>query len=162
MQTNLTRNIATSMQKHGHSVGIENQLWIDRIPDTEKDKMNLFAIIKAEKIGVYQAASEFEGDYSIFFLESLDDKTVSIKMGQTDKKHKISYKVRPTTGKELGDFALEVSGHPRGPKSYFTLNEWELGSSQDLEVAIEFLDAAVKTGLGNQLFDKTCPLHHNN
>lgn len=103
-----------------------NRLWIDKIPNTPKEKIDAFIAIDDPRIGFFQHTSAYEGDFSMFGWNQKDGK-VGIEMLQSGKKHRLRMRV---TNKDCGafDYCMEVKGAPRGSKRYYSMSDWVVDS----------------------------------
>lgn len=110
-----------------HHITWNNRLWIDKLPSTQKEKIDLIVSVDDPRIGFFQHTSAFEGDFAMFGWSAKDNK-ITIEMLQTGKKHKLRMKV---TDKDCGrfDYCLEVKGAPRGAKRYYSMEEWVIDGS---------------------------------
>ncbi len=125
---------------NSHEAEWTNQVWIDKIPLRETDKMNIFAGLIDPQYGVFQSTSQWEGDYTVFSWTALSKGKAEIEMMQTGKKHKLRLSV---STKDCGQFdmCIKVKGAPRGPTTYYSMKDWviegrdSLGSQQLAERA---------------------------
>ena len=114
---------------------IHNRIWVDKIPTSDKEFMNLFVTITEEEIGVFQQQSQFHGDFDLFTFDQANNNFV-VTMLQTDKTYKVSCKVN--LKEENGfDMSLEINGAPRGPKKYYSRKKWIIESLSDKEALLD-------------------------
>jgi len=106
-----------------------DQVWIDQVPITEKDKVSVFAMLSEARIGIYNQSSAYEGEFSLFEFKQRKGKLL-LTMLQTDKTHKLSYKISNKGCGPMFDYCLEVKGAPRGPVTYGTMRDWVIDSSE--------------------------------
>ena len=117
-------------------VGFYNQLWVSHFPKNEKDVYSVLAALKDEQFGIFQDGSDFSGSFDLFEVEGTAH-DFKIKMLQTDKKFEFNVEIKPDKSSDF-EYSLKiVSGNvPRGPKVYYTLEEWEVGNNSQLVSAI--------------------------
>jgi hypothetical protein len=108
-----------------------NRIWISHLPQNERDKMSLFAIIADDKVGVFQEASAFQGNYDIFTYSG-GNGTINVTMLQENKKSKVSYTATKCDAKNF-DYCLEIKDAPRGPKRYYSQKDWVIDSTADVQ-----------------------------
>lgn len=99
-----------------------NRLWIDRLPGTERDKIDVLVAIEEPQIGIFQNTSAYEGDFSLFAWEAKRD-GVGIEMLQSRKRHALRFEI-DTTRRGAFDYALKVYGAPRGAQVYYSMADW--------------------------------------
>ena len=122
------------------SVSLTDQIWIDKMPMREKDKVSVFAMISDANLGVFDKTSAYEGEFSLFKYR-LRKGEATITMLQTDKRHKVSFKVSKGDCGRQFEYCLRVKGAPRGAKVYGTRSEWRIESGSD----VHDLERFVKT-----------------
>ena len=88
-----------------------NQVWIDKIPVRETDKINIFAALDDPQFGVYQSTSQWEGEYTVFSWRARGDSGADIEMMQTGKKHKLKFSLS-TNNCGRFDVCMTVKGAP--------------------------------------------------
>ncbi len=120
-----------------------NRVWINHIPKTERDKIDVFVMIDDPSFGAFSHTSAFEGDWSSF--EWSTDKKLHIRMLQSGKKHHISATIIKGPGCEPFDYCMRIKGTPRGAKKYVSMEEWVI------EPAMDARDL-VPTALVDQIF----------
>jgi hypothetical protein len=104
-----------------------NRVWISHLPQHEKDKISIFAMIDEEEIGIFDERSLFQGDFDIFEYRK-DGNSILITLLQTEKKSKSSFKASRCNEKGF-DFCLEIRGNQRGPSRYVSRKGWEIEST---------------------------------
>src|SRR5688572_2572817 len=48
---------------------ITDRLWIDHLPRNDKDMIQIFAAITEEPVGIFQATSQWKGEFELFRYE---------------------------------------------------------------------------------------------
>ena len=107
---------------HSHSTAVEasdakllvDRIWIDHMPQSERDTINVFALISDESVGVFQATSVWKGTYEGFRFEAKGDEVRAL-FPQNGDKEKFIAKARACNERGM-DFCLDVSGTSRGTK----------------------------------------------
>ena len=108
---------------------------------SEKDKVSVFAMLSDAKIGIYNESSAYEGEFSLFEFKHREGKLL-VTMLQTEKSHKLSYKISNKGCGPMFDYCLTVKGAPRGPVTYGTMRDWVIDSS---DVDSKTLDSQVRS-----------------
>jgi hypothetical protein len=121
---------------------VYNRVWVDHLPKSDTDTVQLFAAITDEPMGIFQASSGWKGAFELFRYESHGDGKIIFFYPQTKEKERAGY--RATACSEKGfDFCLELQGVSRGTKRYYSQKGWEIGavhSSAALRDRIERLE----------------------
>ncbi len=113
----------------GNAVGLVDQVWIDRMPVREKDKVNVLAMLSDAEFGVFNESSAYEGRFSLFQFKERKGK-LALTMLQTDSKHKLTYAISTKGCGAVFEYCLKVTGAPLGPQIYGTMREWTIDASQ--------------------------------
>ncbi len=109
---------------------LANRIWIDHMPTTERDKVDVFIMLDDPTLGMFSTSSAYEGDWAGF--EWRLDKGLVFTMLQADKKHRVSPKL--TTGKCAPfDHCLKLKGAPRGSKTYVSMDDWVVNGKSELD-----------------------------
>jgi len=116
---------------------VTNRVWIDHIPRSERDVIQIFAAISDHSIGVFQAASAWKGQYEGFRYESNGDEFRLVFPQNGDRERVMMKATRCDEGGM--DFCMQVTGSSRGAKRYFSRKGWEIDSINDLDSARERL-----------------------
>lgn len=131
-----------------------NRLWIDKIPTSMTDKIDVLALIDDPHAGVFQNTSAYEGDFSIFEWRPGDTGKVRIFMLQTERVHKMKYRV---SNKDCGrfDLCMRVKGAPRGAKRYHSMEDWVISAEQKNagHTLNEAVGAALRALIRERIFD---------
>jgi len=119
-----------------------DRIWIDEMPKSKRDNMNLFIAATQEPIGVFQAGSQWKGGYEIFNHEARGDE-LRVVYPQTGEREKI--RVRAWTCKERGmDYCLELSGATRGVKRYRSKAGMEIREAASADQLRERIETVVR------------------
>jgi hypothetical protein len=118
---------------------LADRLWLDRIPRSEKDTINLFAMLSEQSIGVFQATSQWRGAYEVFRYEA-NGPEVRLLYPQTGDRERVRAKAKKCSDGGM-DFCLELDGASRGVKRYYSREGWEIGDARDLDAVKRRIDA---------------------
>lgn len=106
-----------------------DRIWIDHIPRNDRDVFQLFVAITEQPFGIFQATSQWKGQYELFQYEPNGDE-LKIHYGQTGEKEKV--KAVATKCNEKGmDYCLELKGSSRGVKKYYSMEDWIIDGRVD-------------------------------
>jgi len=120
---------------------VKDRLWIDHIPRSETDKMNVFVALsqrpRQPPVGIFEQVSMWEGHFEAFRYEQHEEEWRIVLPQSGDKETLI---INGSECHEGGmDYCLEVRGASRGPARYYSRKGWEI---RDLE-AVEAMRAKV-------------------
>jgi len=126
-----------------------DRIWIDHIPRNDRDVFNLFVAITEQPFGIFQATSQWKGQYELFQYEANGDE-LRIVYGQTGDKDKV--KAVATECNEKGmDYCLELKGASRGVKRYYSMEDWVIDGRMD---TLDHLRARVQDKLHTPTTDE--------
>lgn len=120
---------------------VKDRLWIDHIPRSETDKMNVFVALsrrpRQPPIGIFEQVSMWEGHFEGFRYEQHGEEW-RIVLPQSGDKEMLT--IKASECHEAGmDYCLEVVGASRGPTRYYSRESWVI---RDLE-AVEAMRATI-------------------
>ncbi len=116
-----------------------NRIWIDQIPTTEHDKVDLFVMVDEPQMGAFSKSSTFEGEWAVFEWDL--DKGFQLRMLQTDTTHSLKAKVIKDSKRCAPfDYCLKMRGAPRGAKKYGSMEDWIVPDNVDYK---EFAQAKI-------------------
>jgi hypothetical protein len=110
---------------------LADRIWIDHIPRNERDTIHVFAAISEHSVGVFQATSQWRGNFEAFRYEASGGE-LRILYPQTGDREKARAKARRCNDGQM-DFCLEIDGASRGVKKYYSREGWEIGQAHDLD-----------------------------
>lgn len=102
---------------------IVNRIWIDHIPRDDRDTIQVFVAITEQPFGIFQAASQWKGNYELFRYER-NGGELRVVYGQSGERETIKAKAT-ACGERDWDFCLELKGG-RGAKRYYSMKGWEI------------------------------------
>ena len=120
-----------------------DRLWIDHMPKNDKDIINVFVAITEQPFGVFQAASQWKGNFELFRYE-MHGGELRLIFGQTNEREAV--KVRASKCSEKGmDYCLELDGASRGVKRYYSMKGWEIDGARSIDDVRARVDSLVNT-----------------
>lgn len=111
--------------------------WIDRMPETERDKLYVYRFVPSMGGGVYQDRTIFKGTFELFMFEATDGE-IRFVLPETKEKVTSKYVIEKVDGPPPFDLKLTIPDDPRGPKVYF-------GMRSETDRDGRLLDARLKT-----------------
>jgi len=125
----------------GASLALD-RIWLDHLPVSETDTVQVFVAITEQPFGVFQQASMWRGAHELFQYER-DGGKLRISYPQTGEKE--SAKLTATRCNERGmDFCLEIAGASRGVKRYYSQKGWEIDGMKSLGQLQPRIDALLE------------------
>ena len=125
-----------------------DRIWIDHLPRSEKDMIQVFAAVSEEEFGVFQHTSAWKGAFELFRFRFKGDQ-IQASYPQDNSRETITVKATRCNEGQM-DYCLEVSGSSRGVKKYYSRKGWEIDSAQsvkDLEAQTDALAKQLTAGL---------------
>ncbi len=99
------------------------RVWIDKKPEKLTDYVHAFLLVDGAPIGLFQMASAYSVRLELFDYRR-DGKSLDLEFLQTQKRHKISYKVSRCDDMPPFDLCLTMSKNPYGgPKRYHGMRD---------------------------------------
>ncbi|HET9623537.1 MAG TPA: hypothetical protein VFP84_19325 [Kofleriaceae bacterium] len=95
-----------------------NRNWLDRMPESTKDRLHVYRFTPAMGGGVYQDRTLFKGTFELFLFKTEGDQIV-FSLPETHQKVTTTYKVEKVSGPEPFDLKLTIKDDPRGPHEYY-------------------------------------------
>jgi hypothetical protein len=92
--------------------------WLDRMPESEKDRLHVYRFVPKMGGGVYQDRTLYKGTFELFKFKATGDE-IHFDMPETKQKVVSAYKIETVTGPEPFDLRLTIFESPRGPKTYY-------------------------------------------
>jgi hypothetical protein len=126
----------------GESI-VFNRVWVDHVPTSETDTFNVFAMVKDESLGIFDARSTWRGAWELFRWEPRGDGQLELLYPQSKAKQRVSYRAWKCNEKKNFDFCLELN-LKRGVVKYYSQRGWEIGALDGARAAEERLLSATK------------------
>ena len=119
---------------------VTDRLWVDHIPRSERDVIQIFAAITEEPIGIFQSTSVWKGEFEMFRYESHGGE-LRIFYPQSGANDKVKAKATECNKNGM-DYCLELEGSSHGVKRYYSREGWEIGSADELKkLTVKMRDA---------------------
>src|SRR3954469_9042981 len=88
--------------------------WLDRMPETERDKLHVYRFVPNMGGGVYQDRTIFKGTFELFNF-GVDGDHIVFDLLETHDKVRSQFKIEDVDGPGNFDLKLTVYSDPRGP-----------------------------------------------
>jgi hypothetical protein len=118
---------------------LADRIWIDHVPRSDKDTINVFAAISEHSVGVFQATSQWRGGFEVFRYEA-NGADLRLVYPQTGEREAVRAKAKRCSEHQM-DFCLEIDGASRGVKKYYSREGWEIGQGRDLDALKQRVEA---------------------
>jgi hypothetical protein len=92
--------------------------WIDRMPETDRDKLHVYRFVPSMGGGVYQDRTIYKGTFELFKFAATGDE-IHFDLLETKDKVTSAYKIEEVSGPKPFDLRLTIFDDPRGPRTYF-------------------------------------------
>src|SRR6478609_5920089 len=92
--------------------------WIDRMPETERDRLHVYRFVPSMGGGVFQDRTLFKGTFELFSFK-VDGNKILFDLHETKTKVASTFKIERVDGPKPFDLKLTVDADPRGPKVYY-------------------------------------------
>ncbi len=116
--------------------------WIDRMPETPRDKLHVFRFVPTMGGGVFQDRTLFKGIFELFVFEASGEE-IRFYMPETDERVRARYTIEAVDGPEPFDLRLSIPDSPRGPKAYYGIRAETDRDGAVLEQKLATLRAAL-------------------
>lgn len=110
-----------------------DRVWIDHMPRSEREMVNVFVMISEHKVGVFDQRSAWTGSFEAFKYSRGEGKLDAV-FPQTGSKEQYTVKVR-SCDKDGMDYCLDIDGGKHGVKHYYSKKKWiirDLAGEQQL------------------------------
>jgi hypothetical protein len=95
--------------------------WMDRMPETDRDKLFVYRFVPSMGGGVFQDRTLFKGTFELFSFKATGD-TITFDLHETKNKVTSRYVIERVDGPAPFDLKLVIPDDPRGPKAYFGMS----------------------------------------
>ena len=106
--------------------------WIDRMPETERDKLHVYRFVPSMGGGVFQDRTLYKGTFELFNFETSGDE-IRFNLPETHTKVVSKFRIETVTGPKPFDLKLTIDADPRGPQVYYGMRSETDRSGQLLE-----------------------------
>jgi hypothetical protein len=134
----------TQAAKDGERVDVANQLWIDHLPKSQREMIELFVVLRDEGAGIFDQRSSWKYAGEVFTYTRGDKARLDVTFPQTGAREQLTWKAKACDTRDF-DYCLEVSGGSHGVKKYYSRKDWEIGSLSDERTKLDAIEAALPT-----------------
>ena len=106
--------------------------WIDRMPETERDRLHVYRFVPSMGGGVFQDRTLYKGTFELFRFETSADE-IRFDLPETHTKVVSKFHIENVSGPKPFDLKLTIHADPRGPQVYFGMRSETDRSGQLLE-----------------------------
>jgi hypothetical protein len=92
--------------------------WIDRMPETDRDKLHVYRFVPKMGGGVFQDRTIYKGTFELFKFSATGDE-IHFDLLETKTKVESAYKIDRVSGPAPFDLRLTIFDDPRGSRTYF-------------------------------------------
>ena len=92
--------------------------WLDRMPETEKDKLFVYRFVPSMGGGVFQDRTLFKGTFELFSFTVTGDK-INFVLHETKQHVSSPFTIEKVDGPAPFDLKLTITEDPRGPHVYY-------------------------------------------
>ena len=92
--------------------------WIDRMPETQHDRLHVYRFVPTMGGGVFQDRTLFKGTFELFMFQATGDR-ITFELPETHQQVASSYRIDAVEGPEPFDLRLTIDADPRGPHVYY-------------------------------------------
>jgi len=118
---------------------LADRIWLDHVPRSDKDTINVFVALGDRAVGAFQATSQWRGSFEAFRYEA-QGAELRLVYPQTGDREAVRAKARRCTEQRM-DFCLEVEGASRGVKKYYSREGWEIRGADGLDAVKQRVEA---------------------
>jgi hypothetical protein len=104
--------------------------WIDRMPETERDKLHVYRFVPNMGGGVFQDRTLYKGTFELFSF-SVDGDHILFDLHETSEHVNSQFHIENVDGPKPFDLKLTIWSDPRGPTIYYGMRS-ETASFQKL------------------------------
>jgi hypothetical protein len=92
--------------------------WLDRMPETERDRLFVYRFVPSMGGGVFQDRTLFKGTFELFSFTA-DGERIRFVLHETKQDVTSPFTIEPVDGPAPFDLKLTIPEDPRGPKVYY-------------------------------------------
>ncbi|MEO6775750.1 MAG: hypothetical protein ABI467_22510 [Kofleriaceae bacterium] len=116
-----------------------DRVWIDHLPRSERELVNVFVMFGEHHVGVFDVRSAWTGSFEAFKY-SKDGGTVDASFPQTGSTEQYAVKVRTCTDHGM-DYCLDLDGGKHGVHHYYSKKKWVVRGVAAEQQLVEQLSA---------------------
>ena len=106
--------------------------WIDRMPETERDRLHVYRFVPSMGGGVFQDRTLYKGTFELFRFETSGDE-IRFDLPETHTKVVSKFHIETVRGPKPFDLKLTIPADPRGPQVYYGMRSETDRNGQQLE-----------------------------
>jgi hypothetical protein len=95
--------------------------WMDRMPETTKDRLHVYRFVPSMGGGVYQDRTLFKGTFELFTFKVERGDHIVFTLPETHEKVTSQFAIEKLTGSGPFDLKLTIFSDPRGPREYYSI-----------------------------------------
>ena len=95
-----------------------NRNWMDRMPQTQTERLHVYRFTPSMGGGVYQDRTIFKGTFELFMFKVEGDH-ILFNLPETREKVATQYNIERVDGPAPFDLKLTLWNDPRGPREYY-------------------------------------------
>lgn len=92
--------------------------WLDRMPETERDKLFVYRFVPSMGGGVFQDRTLFKGTFELFSFKVAGNE-IMFDLHETHDRVTSKFTIERVDGPKPFDLKLTIPDDPRGPKTYY-------------------------------------------
>jgi hypothetical protein len=92
--------------------------WLDRMPETERDRLFVYRFVPSMGGGVFQDRTLFKGTFELFSF-TVDGDRIRFVLHETKQDVTSAFRIERVDGPAPFDLKLTIADDPRGPRVYF-------------------------------------------
>ncbi len=92
--------------------------WIDRMPETERDRLHVYRFVPSMGGGVFQDRTLYKGTFELFRFDTARDE-IHFVLPETHQDVTSKFRIEEVDGPKPFDLKLTIDADPRGPQVYY-------------------------------------------
>jgi hypothetical protein len=118
--------------------------WLDRVPQTPRDRLHVFRFVPAMGGGVYQDRTLFAGTFELFSFDH-DGERIRFHLHHTGEEASARYTIERMAGDGPYDLHLHITDSPRGPHDYYSLRGMQARTAARSAAGSDELEAELRS-----------------
>ena len=131
--------IGCTSHKATHNDLLIDRNWIDRMPQTERDKLHVYRFVPSMGGGVFQDRTLYKGEFELFGF-NVDGDHLVFDLPETHERVTSQVTIEQVAGPEPFDLKLTIWSDPRGPHIYYGMRAETDSDGHQLEDRLAKLD----------------------
>ena len=103
-----------------------DRLWVDHLPRSERDTVQVFVAVTEQPVGVFENRARWKGAWEVFRYERRSNDQIDFLFPHTRDRERAGYRAS-RCHQDGFDFCLELAGASRGTQRYYSRKGWEIG-----------------------------------